>query len=110
VGNLDFDTTQNELQVLFAEAGEVVSVTLPISPDSGRGRGFAFVEMSTDEQAATAMEKFNGFALNGRTIRVDTATARPGGPAPHRARGFAPGPRSRPKGSRRNLRARKRGF
>jgi nucleolin len=110
VGNLDFDTTQNELQALFAEAGEVVSVTLPTSPDSGRGRGFAFVEMSTDEQAATAMEKLNGFALKGRAIRVDTATGKPGRPPGQRGGGFTPGPRSRPKGSRRNLRARKRGF
>jgi hypothetical protein len=64
--------------------------------------------MSTDEQAATAMEKLNGFALKGRPIRVDAASGKPGRPMGSRASGFAPGPRRRPKGSRRNLRARKR--
>ena len=115
VGNLDFDTTQDELRTLFGEAGEVVLVTVPTDRDSGRPRGFAFVEMSTGEQAAAALEKFNGFALHGRAIRVDAATERPAGamgPRPsgfdRGPRGFAPGPRSRPKGSRRNLRARKR--
>jgi RNA recognition motif-containing protein len=115
VGNLDFGATQDELQSLFAEAGEVVSVTVPTERDSGRPRGFAFVEMATDEGAMAGREKFNGFSLHGRAMRVDAATerpamgARPGGfdrgPRP----AFAP-PRSRPKGSRRNLRARKRGL
>jgi RNA recognition motif-containing protein len=92
-----------------------VSVTLPTDRDSGRPRGFAFVEMSTDEQAAAALEKFNGFALNGRSIRVDAATEKPSGTMGGRPGGFDRGPRSsfspprsRPKGSRRNLRARKR--
>jgi RNA recognition motif-containing protein len=122
VGNLDFAVTRDELHALFSEMGEVVSVTVPTERDSGRPRGFAFVEMSTGEQAAAAREKLDGFALNGRPMRVNEATekpsgfgARPGGfdrgpggfdrsPGPS----FARGPRSRPKGSRRNLRARKR--
>ena len=116
VGNLNFDTSPDEVRALFAEAGEVVTVTVPTDRDSGRPRGFAFVEMSTDEEAAKAVEKFNGFALNGRNLRVDaaTATAGPGGGGGGFRSGprssFAPAPRSRPKGSRRNLRARKRGF
>lgn len=116
VGNLDFDTTQDDLKTLFAEAGEVVSVVLPTDRDTGRPRGFAFVEMSTGEQAAAALERFNGLEVRGRSIRVDAATEktdRGAGPRSHafgRGSGssFAPGPRSRPKGSRRNLRARKR--
>lgn len=114
VGNLDFDTTPDDLRTLFAEAGEVTGVSIPTDRESGRPRGFAFVEMSTGEQAAAALEKFNGFELQGRALRVDAAAERSGGPRPYGsdagARNFAPRPRSRPKGSRRNLRARKRGF
>jgi cold-inducible RNA-binding protein len=96
-----------------------VSVTLPADRDSGRPRGFAFVEMSTGQAASSALEKLNGFQLHGRAIRIDHATEKPartfgsggggyGGGAPGAGRAFAPPPRSRPKGSRRNLRARKR--
>jgi len=113
VGNLGYDTTQDELHALFGESGEVLSVTLPTDRMSGSPRGFAFVEMSTSEQATAALEKLNGFTLHGRPIRVDAATERPaGGHSAGFDRGprssFPPGPRSRPKGSRRNLRARKR--
>jgi nucleolin len=116
VGNLDFDTTEDDLRTLFGEAGDVVSITLPTDRDTGRPRGFAFVEMSTVEQAAAVLEKFNGVSVRGRAIRLDAASEKPArsmGPRPNNfGRGpgnsFAPGPRSRPKGSRRNLRARKR--
>jgi RNA recognition motif-containing protein len=115
IGNLDYGTTRDELQVLFAEAGEVVSVTVPTDRDSGRPRGFAFVEMASAEQAEAAVEKFNGATLNGRAMRVNEATEKPSGMSA-RFGGFGGGPggafpsrpRSRPKGSRRNLRARKR--
>ena len=91
-------------------------MTLPTDRDSGRPRGFAFIEMSTGDQAAAALEKFNGFTLNGRALRVDAATEKPARTPGFRPEGFdraprspfSPGPRSRPKGSRRNLRARKR--
>jgi nucleolin len=90
---------------------------MPSDRDTGRPRGFAFVEMSTAEQATAAQEKFNGFSLRGRALRIDAATekspgmgSRPGGFTRRPPGQFAPGPRSRPKGSRRNLRARKRGF
>jgi RNA recognition motif-containing protein len=116
VGNLDFGTTRDELHAIFAETGDVVSVTLPTDRDTGRPRGFAFVEMSTGEGAASALEKLNGFELHGRALRVDAATekparsmgASPGGFDRGPRSSFAPGPRRRPKGSRRNLRARKR--
>jgi nucleolin len=118
VGNLDFGTTPEQLRMLFEEAGEVVEVSVPVDRDTGRARGFAFVEMSSSDQAATARERFHGFELGGRPLRVDVATEKParfggGGPGSGSSaagRGFAPGPRSRPKGSRRNVRARKRGF
>jgi RNA recognition motif-containing protein len=115
VGNLNFDTTPDELRELFAQTGEVVSVTMPTDRDTGRPRGFAFVEYASGEHAAAAMEKFNGYELGGRALRVNEATERaPGGPS-FRPGGGGPGGgpggfRPRPKGSRRNVRARKRGF
>jgi RNA recognition motif-containing protein len=98
---------------LFAESGEVTSVTVPTDRDTGRPRGFAFVELSTAEEAAAATQKLNGHELNGRALRVNEATERPSGGGGFRAGGFAagaPAHRPRPKGSRRNLRARKHGF
>ena len=113
VGNLSFDTTADQLRELFAETGEVVSVTVPTDRDTGRPRGFAFVELSTPEQATAATEALNGRELGGRLLRVNAATERsPGGPF-HRPGGSGPGGPGfgpRPKGSRRNVRARKRGF
>ena len=92
----------------------MVGVTVPTDRDTGRPRGFAFVEFASAEQASAALTRFNQQELNGRALRIDEATERPsgggGGPRPG---GFADrpsAPRSRPKGSRRNLRARKRGF
>ena len=88
-------------------------MTVPTDRDSGRPRGFAFVELSTAEHAAAATEKLNGYELGGRALRVNEATDRPSGGPSFRAGGFgAGGPsfRPRPKGSRRNLRGRKRSF
>ncbi len=113
VGNLSFDTTSEQLRELFGEMGEVVSVTVPTDRDSGRPRGFAFVELSTGEQAAAATAKLNGYELGGRLLRVNEATERPSGGPSFRPGGFGADsarPRSRPKGSRRNLRGRKRSF
>ena len=114
VGNLSFDTTSDQIRELFAEVGEVVSVNVPVDRDTGRPRGFAFVELSTAEQAAAATEKLNGTELGGRSLRVNEAEDKPTGGSSFRPRGpgagGAPGFRPRPKGSRRNLRARKRGF
>ena len=66
VGNLAFDTSTNDLQTLFAEAGTVESVNLIEDRETGRSRGFGFVEMSTQEEGAAAIEKFNGHDLGGR--------------------------------------------
>jgi RNA recognition motif-containing protein len=77
VGNLDFNTTRNEVQDLFAQIGEVRDVFLPVDRESGRPRGFAFVEYASDEHAAQAIEKFNGYQLAGRALRVNAAEDRP---------------------------------
>ncbi len=93
-------------------AGTITDIYLPSDRATGQPRGFAFVTYSTDEEAASAIERFNGHDLDGRALRVNLAEERP-----PRARGFAPsggsdffgGRPSKPKGSRRGLRARKRG-
>lgn len=79
VGNLDYNTTETEVQSLFAQAGDVKDVYLPTDRESGRKRGFAFVEFASDEQAAAAIEKFNGYQMGGRTLRVNAAEDRPRG-------------------------------
>jgi RNA recognition motif-containing protein len=76
VGNLSYDTNEQELQDLFAQAGKVASVTLPTDRDTGRMRGFAFVEMSTDAEAQEAIRKFNGTTLRDRQINVNEARPR----------------------------------
>jgi RNA recognition motif-containing protein len=99
----------DQLREALAPAGEIVDLAIPADRMSGRPRGFAFVEFATQEQAAEAIKRFDGFELDGRRLRVNEAT----GERPARAGGFGrpdrSGPRpSRPKGSRRNARARKR--
>ena len=76
VGNLSYDTNEQELQDLFGQAGKVASVTLPTDRDTGRMRGFAFVEMSTDAEAQEAISKFNGTTLRDRQINVNEARPR----------------------------------
>ncbi|MGZ4809193.1 MAG: RNA recognition motif domain-containing protein [Thermoanaerobaculia bacterium] len=88
VGNLDFNTTRAEVQTLFAEVGEIRDVFLPTDRESGRPRGFAFVEYANEEDAAKAIEKFNGHQLSGRALRVNAAEDRPKGGG-----GFAGKPR-----------------
>src|SRR5512146_1250000 len=82
VGNLDFNTTRAEVQTLFAEVGEVRDVFLPTDRESGRPRGFAFVEYASEEDAAKAIEKFNGYQFSGRALRVNAAEDRPRGARP----------------------------
>ena len=115
VGNLSFDTTREELQALFAPMGEIAEVVVPLDRTTGRPRGFAFVTFEAAEGAAQAIEKLNGAELGGRNLRVNEATAersgRPSGGGYGGGGGFgADRPRtfSRPKGSRRNIRGRKR--
>lgn len=76
VGNLSYQTTEDQLSDLFSEAGAVESATIVTDRDTGRSRGFAFIEMDKDA-AAAAIEKFNGVELNGRIINVNEARPRP---------------------------------
>ena len=121
VGNLSFQTTKERLQEFLTPAGNIVECALPTDRETGRPRGFAFVEFASDAEAAACIEKFNGQELDGRALRVNSAEDRP-----RRSGGFGGGPRGGPpgdgggdffgghrpfksKGSRRGLRARKRG-
>ena len=76
VGNLAFQTTSQDLQDLFAQAGTVESASVVEDRDTGQSRGFAFVEMSTDEEAASAIDQFNGKELGGRMLKVNEARPR----------------------------------
>jgi len=76
VGNLAFQTTSQELQELFASAGTVESAAVVEDRDTGRSRGFGFVEMSTKEEATSAIDQFNGKELGGRALKVNEAKPR----------------------------------
>ena len=76
VGNLAFQTSSKELQTLFAQAGTVESVSLIEDRETGRSRGFGFVEMSTKEEGAAAIQQFNGKDLGGRALNVNEAKPR----------------------------------
>ncbi len=73
VGSLSFDTTEDTLKDLFSQAGTVDSASIVMDKFSGRSKGFAFVEMSSEEEAKKAIEMFNGKELDGRNIVVDEA-------------------------------------
>ena len=83
VGNLSFNTTENELQELFSQAGTVQEVTLMQDKFTGKSRGFAFITMGSDEDAQNAISKFNGQTIEGRPLTVNEARPReprpPGG-------------------------------
>jgi cold-inducible RNA-binding protein len=76
VGNLSFQTTSQELETLFAQAGTVQSASVVEDRDTGRSRGFAFVEMSTQDEATSAIEQFNGKEVGGRSMKVNEAKPR----------------------------------
>lgn len=76
VGNLNYATKGDEIERLFSEAGEVVSVSVPVDRETGRPRGFCFVEMATADGAAEAILRFNGHEVGGRSLRVNQAEER----------------------------------
>jgi RNA recognition motif-containing protein len=76
VGNLSFRTTSEELREAFAAVGTVESASVIEDRDTGRSRGFAFVEMTTPEEAAAAIEQFNGKDFGGRNLTVNEAKPR----------------------------------
>ncbi len=76
VGNISFQTTSQDLQQLFAQAGTVESASVIEDRDTGQSKGFAFVEMSTDQEAAAAIDQFNGKEVGGRALKVNEARPR----------------------------------
>jgi cold-inducible RNA-binding protein len=76
VGNLNFRTTSDDLREHFSQVGEVESASVVEDRETGRSRGFGFVEMATSEGAAAAIEQFNGKDFNGRNITVNEARPR----------------------------------
>ena len=82
VGNLSFDTTETQLREMFAPFGAVQTVQLISDRDTGRSKGFGFVEMGSDQEAAAAIDGMNGKMVDGRSIAVNEARpkeSRPGG-------------------------------
>lgn len=120
VGNLHYETTREELSALLSEAGSIVDLHLPTDRETGRPRGFAFVEFSTEAQAVEAIRRFNQVEARGRKLTLNMADDRPrrgDGPRfPASRPPFDPGGdgtrrperRFKSKGSRRGLRGRKR--
>lgn len=106
VGNLSFSATEEELTTLFSEVGPVVRARIGTDRETGRSRGFAFVEFASDEACAAAIQRLNGHEMGGRRLRVNDADDKPpprpaGGPSQpgFRPNGFAPrggGPGPRP--------------
>jgi RNA recognition motif-containing protein len=79
IGGLAFSTSDERLRELFAAAGGVESAAVVTDRDTGRSRGFGFVEMSTAEGATEAVKQFNGQAVDGRTLKVELSTSTGGG-------------------------------
>ncbi len=77
VGNMSFQTTEGELQSLFEPFGEITRIQVVTDRDTGRSRGFAFVEMANDEDAAKAIAALNGKEVNGRALNVNEARPKP---------------------------------
>ena len=76
VGNLAFQTTSQDLEQIFGQAGTVQSASVVEDRETGRSRGFAFVEMSTNAEATAAIEQFNGKEVAGRALKVNEAKPR----------------------------------
>src|SRR5436190_2887288 len=91
VGGLSFTTSNDSLRAAFARYGVVESAAVMTDRETGRSRGFGFVEMATTEEAERALGALNNTNLDGRTIRVDKATPRGSGPRPGGYGGPRPG-------------------
>ena len=79
VGNLSFNTSHQDLNDMFAEIGVVNSVNVIEDRETGRSRGFAFVEMQSTEDGNNAISQLNGMMLDGRSLKVNEAQERPAG-------------------------------
>ena len=83
VGNLSYQTTQEELQEAFSQYGAVERVSIVVDRDTRQPRGFAFVEMTDQSEAENAISQLNGRELNGRALTVNAARPRPSGGGGH---------------------------
>jgi len=100
VGNISYDTTETDLQTLFGQSGTVETVRVMRDMATGRARGFAFVEMATEEEAQAAIEQHNEKSFGGRTLTVNEArpqVARAGGFGGGRSDRGGPRRRSEPR-------------
>ncbi|MDH5718403.1 MAG: RNA-binding protein [Spirochaetia bacterium] len=79
IGNLDYETTNESLQELFAEFGNVESANIITDRNSGKSKGFGFVEMSEKSEGIKAISKLNGKEINGREIKVNESVPKPSG-------------------------------
>ena len=77
VGNLSYSATEEQVRTAFSEFGEVTSVKMITDRETGKFRGFAFVEMATDEASAAAIKGMNGREIDGRQLRVNEAQDKP---------------------------------
>jgi RNA recognition motif-containing protein len=76
VGNIPFGSTEDDIREIFAPMGEVVRCHLVLDRETNRSKGFAFIEMASDDEARKAMEKLNGFEIDGRRLVVNEARPR----------------------------------
>lgn len=88
VGNLPYSMKSNDLEDLFRKVGEVTSAKVITDIETGRSKGFAFVEMATDDMGAAAIETLNGQDVGGRSLKVTEANPRPERPAGGGRRSF----------------------
>ena len=93
VGNMSFQTTEADLRTLFEPFGQVTRVHLGKDRETGRSRGFAFVEMTNDDEAAKAMAALNGKEFGGRALKVNEAAPKGDRPSGPRGPGGPGGPR-----------------
>ena len=95
VGNMSFQTTESELRSIFEPYGEITRIQVMTDRDTGQARGFAFVELADDEQAAKAITELNGKELDGRALNVNEARPKPERSGPRGGGGGGGGGRGR---------------
>ncbi len=100
VGGLSYSTSNDRLREVFSEAGTVESATIVMDRDTGRSRGFGFVEMATEAEADAAVNRFNGKDLDGRQLKVEKAKPSEGGGRRPGGGGFGGGGGGRSRGGR----------
>ena len=95
VGNLPYSVNEDMLRELFGQVGEIASVSIITDRDTGRSKGFGFVEISTEEEAQEAIRRFNGYSLDNRPLTVNEARPREERPSGGRRFDDRRGPRNR---------------